>query len=217
MEYSTTANLAGQYSVTVPGISDFEFPIGRLVHTNDDGYQTTLEFPGVTPYFEVMLDDSCISGAGPTFFVPISITLHQMDIGLTEIVTATTWNTRNFYACFTSLIRSNNLLVLEDPTLTYTFTVPALSANYLPNNKVVEGVAPPESPLNFTLFTISGGSVDRRTVSGPDGHYGIDLSDLDLRVDSNGRVLLIDDQGNRTTRWFVQGAQLFFPIVGTAP
>ncbi len=204
-----TATEAGTYTVSFPGLVGTGIRYGMLTYLHPDGHRVSLYFG--SRQWRVHLGNPCVSGYADTGIGPYTLTL-RADLEEEE-VTGTTWSDGSFWACFSRPIRPGDRLTLTQITGRMTFTVPTVTAVHDFGRQVLEGEAPPGS-LVEAVFGDSYLPPTRRTRADPSGRYGLDTSDLGLRVGQRGYVQITDVEGNAVRADFtVWGYRVFLPVV----
>lgn len=123
-----------------------------------------------------------------------------------------------FLACFAAPISTGDQLVMTGPegTPVLTATVPLLTAAHDFGRRILTGQAPP-GPLAVYLPAQNEygfASPARWITVAPNGRYGADVSDLNLPLNTVGRVEVSDEAGNVTRRMFlIVGYQTYLPLV----
>jgi hypothetical protein len=212
-----TATASGLYTATFPDLAPLPNVHGTLVHFNQDGHQTRLEFS--TAFWQVILGSYCVNGDTGTGGVPYTVTLASMSGAIKGIYTSpATDYSGSFSACFQNTIEAGDRLTLTQPGGLMTFSVPELTAKHDYARQVLEGQAPPNSTIEADVPFSSGYITVRHTQADASGHYGLDTSDLPVQLLQPGYVLMMDKAGNTILRGFIiQGYPAYLPLVRLPP
>ncbi|MBN1889575.1 MAG: hypothetical protein JW850_16385 [Thermoflexales bacterium] len=187
---------------------------GTLTYVSDQDHLVNLDF--ATPHWMIVLDSHYVNGSAGVGGIPITLSLQARDGTLKGIFTGTTWSGGgSFSADFgNNRVQGGDQLVLEHPAGVMTFSVPVLTVHHDYGRQVMEGLAPPFSTLEVTFW---GGPIQpivRHVQADVGGHYGVDTSDLRLRVGQWGKVLLTDERTNTIQLHFtIVGYPVYLPLV----
>ncbi len=201
------------YTASFPGIPASGVN-GTLTYYSDQGHQVSLHF--ATPRWVIVLGSSSVSGYVGFASVPITLSLRARDGVLKGIFTGTTWSWGGSFSAYfgDSHVQGGDQLVLEHPAGVMTFSVPVLTVRHDYGRQVLEGLAPPFSALDVAFRGGSRQPIVRHVYAGATGHYGVDTSDLRLRVGQWGEVLLTDERTNTIqVNFTIVGHPVYLPLV----
>lgn len=209
-----TTTSSGDFNAGFPELAPLTHAQGSLTYRDPNGHIT--EYDYASPYFEIYINRNCIAGTIPAVQQPFALT-HQPLAGATQVITGTAYGENGaFSICLLQAVQSGDQLMLESPVggTTLTYTVPQLTARHDYAIQAVTGSAPPGVELRITLLPSNYSVVTRRAISRPDGVYGVDTSDLELKLGNSGYVTYYDPAGAIVWRSFtVTGFQHFFPVM----
>jgi hypothetical protein len=207
-----TATAQGLYQVAF-GYQPFGTQ-GNVIFTSNNGDVAELEFSA--PMWSVILHSACVGGNAPLPEITTVVTLTAPGGAIKGVqqVLPNYYDGR-FSACFPSLVESGDRLSMSGPGGPLTYIVPALTASHDPVNHWVTGTAPANSLVTFNLRDNRLGPfvpVVRQLLVGSSGSYGLDVSDLQLRLGEINSVAVQDLDGNRVQRDFMtEGWRAFLP------
>jgi hypothetical protein len=210
-----TATASGTYSVSFPLLAPATDLDGQLTYFDADGDQAQLDFSSA--HWEITLDQACMYGFTDMSNTPITLTLRN-SLGTFKSAFSLIPEDTLYSGCFTTTVQAEDRLVLTTLGTTQTFTVPLVTARHDYGRQVVTGLAPANHTVQaaFTDYVYPYYYVSRRTWVDASGRYGVDTSDLALRLQQTGSVVSIDDWGNTTTRNFtITGYQSFLPVMSS--
>lgn len=191
---------AGGYDVQR---GDTIFWFGASVY-DDQGNSQQLTRQGAVPYLEVYPGQRLIKGYWLMPASPITLTLWSSGGMLKSRVTAqaSSWNS-SFQHQFTSTIKAGDRVAVSDGAVTMTVSsVPTLTALLDAGANTVSGAAPTGSSLVVQVTAADVGLdgptssflVYTPTVSG--GRYSVDLSDVDVKSQSEADVFFREPGGH---------------------
>jgi hypothetical protein len=207
-----TATTSGTYSVTFPVTPDRKFTYGNMTHFTAFDMRTDLSFN--TPIWYVTLGSVNVSGYAPTYGLPITYTLESGD-GTFSQVLVQTFSTSDFWLTFDRPIQPGDRLRMEtEDGQVSEFTVPYLSAVHDFVRRVLEGQVPTDGKASVFIPSLYGGCT-RHIRPSPDGHYGVDTSDLEPFVGAEGTLQYTDSFGNIVIRsYHILGYPAYLPLIG---
>ena len=181
---------------------------GYLTHFTTEDMRTILRFS--PPSWDVTLESRRVSGYAPMDGVPFTVTLRSGDGSFSQSIYTNTlggfYYSDYFYVVFQREVYPGDHLSLETiDGVVSEFTVPYLSAAHDYSRRVLEGWAPAGGEL-IAYIPEGFDSVSRHIRLAPDGHFGVDTSDLNTWVGWQGRVIFTDRLGNTVTRLFISAA-----------
>jgi hypothetical protein len=208
-----TATAQGEYQVA---FGDLTYPAGGTVQFRDNsGDSARLAFS--SPRWNVTLHNACTTGTAPVTHASTAVTLTAPggEVKGTLQVSPYLYSSE-FSACFPSPVESGDQLSMSGPGGPFTYVVPALTASHDPVNRWVTGIAPANSRALFSLIDKRRGlgtPVLRRLLTGNNGSYGLDISDLQLMLGEFNSVTVQDQAGNTVRRDFItKGWRAFLPV-----
>jgi hypothetical protein len=197
-----TTNAQGVFSNTFPGPLPTYSISGEIFYLDLLGNQTILQFG--SNHWDLVLNSPCLSGTSSSFGGPITVTLRTADGSHISTFSMTNYYRGNqFNGCFDVPVHANDHLTLQEPSQMTDYTVPELTAVHNYPRQALEGIAPANGSLVayfYNLQTIFNGG--RNILVQPDGHFGVDTSDLKFNPTSYGLVIYTDDIGNTVTLKF---------------
>jgi hypothetical protein len=209
-----TSSASGEFTAAFPQFAPLTRAWGSLVFRDTDGHHSKFAF--ASPYLEITINGLCLSGSLPAPRQPF-VLVHQLLSGAAEVITGTAYAENGLFgACLQQVVRSGDQVTLESPagSLVMQYTVPELFAEHDFGRQVVTGFAPPQAGVVVNFYTSSYSGITRRTISGADGAFGIDTSDLSLKLNDYGIITYNDPAGAIIRRYFaVSGYQRFFPFM----
>jgi hypothetical protein len=212
-----TATTSGTYSVTFPVTPDRRFTSGIMTHFTAFDMRTDLSFN--TPRWYITIGSVNVSGYAPIHGTPITFTLESGD-GTFSQVLVQTLSTADFWLTFDRTIQPGDRLRMEtEDGQVSEFTVPYLSAVHDYARQVLEGQVPTDGEVSVYIPSLYGGYT-RHIRPSPDGHYGLDTSDLVPLVGAAGFIQYKDPYGTIVTRpYTILGYPAYLPLIGlpTAP
>ena len=207
-----TSTITGTFSAAFPELTPiFGRARGDIVHSNQDGYQTTLWF--AARHFDITLGSSCALGAVDRPGDVLTVTYRTPDGSYTEVQEGQSNDFDGaFFVCFERILEPGNELVLDEPSGSLNLEIPLLTAHYDAFHDVVEGLAVPNGLVEFEFRSIFG-TKTRHVIAGPDGTYGIDTSDMILDLHQMGTMTVTDREGNLVRLDFIQAGQDYLPMI----
>ncbi len=206
----TTANADGEYQVDFPELEGAGVQ-GTLIYHSPADHQVTLAF--ATPHLELALDGLCAWGVAPYPSEAITLTVASANGSYQQTASqSAAWG--NFTFCFERGFAAGDQLALSNAEgVLVEYQVPGITARHDFSGQVLLGSAPPGSAPSVLLST-EGYPITRYPLLEADGSFGMDTSDLFLKIGNSGRVTVGDLQGNLTHRDFmISGVMVFLPLV----
>ncbi len=209
-----TASAEGRFAVEIPDLAVMESAYGTLTYISSAGNEAYTRFE--SPHLAVTLDHDCMEGTGPNQGGEITLELTSADGGFSQSLTvASNRYDAGFHLCFDRSVTAGDILEMSaegESILTYT-ALPLLARHDF-SRQVLEGWAPPGSSPKVVFQSMQGPTVNRRPWLDPDGSFGIDTSDLRLRMGDYGWLEVRDLRGNSTTAIFqITGYPIYLPTV----
>lgn len=207
----TSAGADGAYQVDFPELADSQNVQGSLLYRSPAEHQVTLAF--ATPRLELILGELCIYGTAPYPSEAITLTVASADGSYQRSASQdATWGSLAF--CFERGFAAGDQLVLSDAEgVLVQYQVPDITARHDYSEQVLLGSAPPGSRPSV-VFSTEVGSITRYPLQEADGSFGMDTSDLFLKIGYSGQVTVGDLLGNLTHRIFtISGSQVRLPLV----
>ena len=209
-----TTTAEGAYTATFSTLTPLHTAWGTLTYSDPNDFQVILDF--ATPHWEVILGNSCLSGNAEAAGSPITVTLLSGDGTFKGEATTWAFGTNGWYfVCLPATLQPNDHLILAHPTGVTTYTVPNVTAHHDYDLQALTGQALPDSALVATFITsYYPYIVNRHAQADATGHYGMDTSDLTLRLGQAGYVVMTDSDGNTVRQDFViRGHPIYFPLL----
>ena len=209
-----TATAQGEFIHQIPFAPPLDQASGKLAYISPAGHEAYIGFR--SPRLTVVLEDPCVEGYSPQ--PGRTYDLIQLTAGGSMVqslpISANPYDGW-FQDCFDRPLAAGDRLELRDGAETVLdYTVPNLLAEHDYARQVVEGWAPPGSAPKVIFKDIFGSDIARRPWLAADGSFGIDTSDLNLRVGDYGSLVLEDAYGNSTQRFFfIRGYPIYMPVV----
>jgi len=190
-----TATAAGAYTLYLSSVQDIGAgSSGRVNYWDAEGNEVLVIFGA--PHLSLTLGDSLVSGVAPGG-APLTVTLYDA-FGDFKGSDVEVWaNYGQFSAWLVDEhgspvpIASGDRIVVQSPGGEMSFIVPALSAAFDHETKVLSGVAPAAGWLAVDLA-----GAHRRVQAGSDGAYAMDWADLSPAPGAWGTVNYVDGYSN---------------------
>jgi len=222
---SLTVSAAGQYSLTLPSAVLAERANLNLSTRYDvDDVTRIWRHATVVPIqWRVDVNARIVEGTLPVDTSAISLTLRKANNPTVEITAATLYDNgfSGFIAYLETPIDSNDIFTLKTNQANYTFTVPLLSATYsdpISHLPIVTGITQPNLQVQVIIAEPMGQlypqPVRRSITSDVNGYWGIDVSDVRPKLNSQIQFIYLDPFNNRVQRYILATfLNLAFPIV----
>ncbi len=207
------AGADGIYRIDFPELAGAQGVQGILIYHSPADHQVTLAF--ATPRLELALDGLCAWGVAPYPSEAITLTVASADGSYQHNASqSAAWG--NFTFCFEREFNAGDQLVLSNAEgVLVQYEVPEITARHDFSEQALLGRAPIGSAPSV-VFNTPFTQVTRYPLLETDGSFGIDTSDLFLKIGNSGRVTVGDPQGNLTHRDFmIGGVMVFLPQVST--
>ncbi len=203
----------GHYTATLPSRVRMAGVQGELYYAPSASGEIMLGF--LPPHWEVTLGSAHVNGVAPVRGREALFTWESL-AGKTFTTTLRPRAADGEFFVYLPEggMQPGDVLSLEFPHQTATYTVPQVTAEHDYARQVLSGEAPAGARLEAGFPVANGGYLSRQVYVDSQGFYGVDTSDLPLTPKSGGYVLLTDAWGNTVRCYFtVTGYRAWLPVI----
>jgi len=209
---STLPHADGHFSAVFPEIAGKTAVAGVLTYLPPSGGEVVLHF--LPPRWEVTLGSHSLTGIAPYPETKVNFMWRSVAGETFSVTLPAVRGNGSFSVYLPEGLQPGDLLQMEAASQRISYTVPLVTAEHDFARQVLLGQAPPGARLEAGFGQASGGYLPRRVYVGAQGVYGVDTSDLRLKPNTGGYVLVTDKAGNTVRFYFrINGYRVWLPLI----